>query len=60
MLDFFTGSAPALWIWVLGVTALGIALAYGVIRSGNLKKGEKVQLDNSTRARQRREDPQKP
>jgi hypothetical protein len=59
MFEFFTGSSPALGLWVLGVVILGAAMVYGVMRSGWLNSRERAVLDANTRRRQRDEDPQK-
>jgi hypothetical protein len=59
MFEFFEGASPALWLWVLGVVILGAALAYGVVRAGWLRRRERAQLDQNTRARQHSEDPKK-
>lgn len=59
MFEFFAGASPALALWALGAVLLGAALAYGVVRAGWLTRRERAQLDETTRARQRSEDPQK-
>lgn len=59
MSELISGASPTLGLWVLGVFILGVALAYGAVRAGWLKRRERAQLDESTRARQRSEDPQK-
>ena len=59
MLDFFLGGAVPLAAWVAGVAVLGLMLAYGVSRAGNVRGQERARLDRNTRARQNQEDPQK-
>jgi hypothetical protein len=59
MFEFFAGASPALGLWVLGVVILGAALAYGAVRAGWLRRRERAQLDQNTRARQHSEDPKK-
>jgi len=59
MAGFYDSSAPLLWMWVAGVSILGFALVYGVIRAGWLKPRERAQLDRATRAQQQADDPQK-
>ena len=53
-------SVKAWYLLFLGVVILGIAIWYGVRRSGHLRRGERVQLDRNTEAAQHRDDPQKP
>ncbi|QOZ65858.1 hypothetical protein SAMN05192541_14315 [Bradyrhizobium arachidis] len=53
-------SVKAMWLQFLGVIILGIAIWYGVNRSGRLRRSERAQLDQNTEAAQRRDDPQKP
>jgi hypothetical protein len=48
-----------LWVWLLGVIALGTVLFYGMRMSGRLGRREKQRLNESTIDLQRREDPQK-
>ena len=59
MFEFFTGSSPALGLWVLGVVILGGAMFYGVMRAGWLSPRERAVLDANTQRRQREEDAQK-
>lgn len=59
MFEFFTGSSPALGLWMLGVVILGGAMVYGVMRAGWLNSRERAVLDANTRRRQREDDPQK-
>lgn len=53
-------SVKAVWLLFLGAVILGIAIWYGVRRSGDLRRSERAQLDRNTEAVQRRDDPQKP
>ena len=53
-------SVKAWYLLLLGVIILGIAIWYGVRRSGHLRRSERAQLDRTTEAVQQREDPQKP
>jgi type VI protein secretion system component VasK len=52
-------SVKALWLLVLGVFVLGIAIWYGIRKSGHMRRSERAQLDRNTEAAQRRDDPQK-
>ena len=52
-------SVGALWLWVIGAVVLGLVLAYGAMKAGYLRRGERAQLDRNTEAVQRREDPYK-
>ena len=53
-------SVKMFWLLCLGVLVLGGVIWYGVRRSGDLRRSERAQLDRSTEAAQRRDDPQKP
>ncbi len=53
-------SVKAWYLLLLGVVVLGIAIWYGLRRSGHLRRSERAQLDRNTEAAQRRDDPQKP
>ena len=53
-------SVKAVWLLFLGAAVLGIAIWYGVRRSGHLRRSEQAQLDRNTEAVQRRDDAQKP
>lgn len=44
------------WIWGIAIIALGIALAYGVIRSGKRTPAEKKASDEATLRNYRDED----
>ena len=46
-------------LWFIGVVILGIGIAYGIMRSGRLRRAERRRLDRATVAVQREEDPQK-
>lgn len=59
MLDFFNGSALQLSLIVVGVGLLGLALIYGVSRSGRIRGQERRTLDRNTERAQANEDPQK-
>jgi hypothetical protein len=59
MSDFFAGGFPPVFLWFVGVGVLGLALWYGVSRTGWLSRRQRAQLDANTRARQRADDPQK-
>ncbi|MET0221633.1 MAG: hypothetical protein ABW213_13340 [Tardiphaga sp.] len=48
-----------LWMWLIGLFALGGALLYGTMKSGRLRRSERAQLDRNTEEAQRRDDPQK-
>ncbi|WP_445217012.1 hypothetical protein ACKWRH_33560 [Bradyrhizobium sp. Pa8] len=52
-------SASLLWLWFLSAFVLGGAILYGVMKSGRLRRSERAQLDRTTKAAQRRDDPQK-
>jgi len=52
-------SATGLWLLFIGAFVLGAAILYGVMRTGNLRRAERAQLDRNTEAAQRRDDPQK-
>ncbi|MBK3666217.1 hypothetical protein JJE66_33995 [Bradyrhizobium diazoefficiens] len=53
-------SVKGVWLLFLGAAILGIAVWYGIRRSGHLRRSERAQLDRNTEAAQRRDDPQKP
>jgi len=53
-------SVKGVWLMFLGAFVLGIAIWYGVRRSGDLRRSERGQLDRNTEAAQRRDDPQRP
>lgn len=53
-------SVKAVWLLFLGAVILGVAMWYGIRRSGHLRRSERAQLDQNTEAAQRRDDPQKP
>lgn len=53
-------SVKGVWLLFLGAAILGIAIWYGIRRSGHLRRSERAQLDRNTEAAQRRDDPQKP
>jgi hypothetical protein len=48
-----------IFVWVIGVVVLGLVLAYGIVRAGRLRRGERERLDRNTRRTQQVEDPQK-
>ncbi|PIT00222.1 hypothetical protein TSA1_05190 [Bradyrhizobium nitroreducens] len=50
-------SADLLRLWFIGAFVLGGVLVYGVMKAGQLRRGERAQLDRNTAARQRQEDP---
>jgi type VI protein secretion system component VasK len=52
-------SVKALRLLFIGAFVLGIAIWYGIRRSGHLRRSERAQLDRNTEAAQRRDDPQK-
>jgi hypothetical protein len=52
-------SVKAFWLVFIGIVILGVAIWYGMRRTGNLSRGERAQLDRNTEAAQRRDDPQK-
>lgn len=53
-------SVKGVWLLFLGAVILGVAMWYGIRRSGHLRRSERAQLDQNTEAAQRRDDPQKP
>ena len=53
-------SVTMVWVVFIGALILGVAIWYGVRRSGHLRRSERAQLDRNTEAAQRRDDPQKP
>lgn len=53
------GSVGMVWLWVIGVAVLTALLAYGAIKAGHLRRGERARLDRETEETQRREDPYK-
>lgn len=53
-------SVTMVWVAFIGALILGVAIWYGVRRSGHLRRSERAQLDRNTEAAQRRDDPQKP
>lgn len=53
-------SVKGVWLLFLGAAILGVAIWYGIRRSGHLRRSERAQLDRNTEAAQRRDDPQKP
>jgi hypothetical protein len=57
----FLGKASelGLWLWFIGAFILGVAIAYGVWRTGRLNRSERAQLDRNTEMAQNRDDPQK-
>jgi hypothetical protein len=48
-----------LWLWFIGAGLLGFVLAYGIMRAGRLRHGERERLDRNTTMRQQSEDPHK-
>ena len=59
MLDFYESSALQLAMWFAGAAVLGLAIAYGVMKAGNIKGRARAKLDRNTRASQAADDPQK-
>jgi hypothetical protein len=47
------------YIWGIAIVLLGIALAYGMMKTGRLSRRERKQLERNAREAQRRDDPQK-
>ena len=52
-------SFDLLWLWFAGAFVLGIAIAFGMMKAGYLRRSERQTLDRNTEALQRREDPHK-
>jgi hypothetical protein len=46
-------------LWFSGALLLGIAIAYGVIKTSRLSGEEKQRLNEATKLRQRADDPMK-
>jgi hypothetical protein len=41
-------SLGMLWLWFIGAGLLGLVLAYGIMRAGRLRRGERERLDRNT------------
>jgi hypothetical protein len=52
-------SVNMFYIWAIAIVILGGLLFYGISRTGRLRRSERAQLDDNTRAAHRRDDPQK-
>src|ERR1700748_1764721 len=53
------GQVSTFWMWGIAIVVLGLALAYGIARSGRLSRRERGNLDRNTVGMQQREDPGK-
>jgi hypothetical protein len=53
------GSVDMFYIWGLAIIVLGVALFYGMRKSGHLRRSERARLEHNARAAQVRDDPQK-
>jgi hypothetical protein len=52
-------SVNMFYIWAIAIIILGSFLFYGITRSGRLRRSERAQLDDNTKAAQARDDPHK-
>jgi hypothetical protein len=53
------GQVSTFWVWGIAIVILGVVLAYGIAKSGRLRRSEREKLDRNTVATQQREDPRK-
>jgi hypothetical protein len=53
------GQVSTFWVWGIAIVILGLVLAYGIAKSGRLRRTEREKLDRNTVATQQREDPRK-
>jgi hypothetical protein len=55
------GHAPVnmFYLWGICIIILGAVIFYGLRKAGSLRRSERAQLDQNTRATQARDDPQK-
>jgi hypothetical protein len=53
------GQISTFWVWGIAIVILGLVLAYGIAKSGRLRRSEREKLERNTVATQQREDPRK-
>ena len=51
-----TGSHVPVWLWFIGSGILGLAIAYGIIRTRNRTRAEKATTEQATKTLYAKED----